>query len=161
MPRLHPASTFTVGSGEGVLVSGVIKMRAGRHTDHIGITTVKAPFHVPWVWAEFALTYKAGRFYFYRRASIFPTTSWYIDSDGSLPPNREVTDAHYDENRSTNFVWPRHINFAKLKLFPVLRSGVPSFKQQADKNDTPSGRIDTHPYTAPGAPGIKQWLPGI
>jgi len=58
----HPNSTITgVPASEAVLVNSLIKFRAGKHTDDLGINTVKCPFHVPWVWCETLITLAAGK----------------------------------------------------------------------------------------------------
>ena len=45
------------------LISIIIKTRAGKATDDIGVKLIKAPFHVPWVWCEILVAYAGkGRF---------------------------------------------------------------------------------------------------
>jgi hypothetical protein len=88
----HKNSVLTnFGSGEAVLVNGLIKFRAGKHTDDIGVKEVGCPFHVPWVWSEFLLTYKGGNFTLTGKGSIFPSHAWYFN-DACVKTQAQVTD---------------------------------------------------------------------
>jgi hypothetical protein len=54
-----------VAKTETVLVIALIKFRAGKNADEIGTKSVSSPFHVPWEWCEFVLTYGRGEFEMY------------------------------------------------------------------------------------------------
>ncbi len=77
--RLHPCSTLSVSKGSQVLVSGLIKFRAGPHTDAIGVKEAKSPVHVPWVWSEFALVSVGGKLRLLGKGSAFPSHAWYVN----------------------------------------------------------------------------------
>jgi hypothetical protein len=66
------------GAGETVLVNGLIKFRAGKHTDDIGVNSVKSPFHVPWVWCEMLVTYDKGKIKLYGQCSFFWSLCCYL-----------------------------------------------------------------------------------
>jgi len=142
----HKNTTITdVPDGELVLVNSLIKFRAGKRTDDIGVNEVKAEFHVPWVWCEMVVTFVGrNRFKVYGRGSIFPSHSWYFDSVqmGAVP---ETGDSRFPIVRGTRAL----IEESQLKLFPVLSAGAPSSGPQV--GDTRSdGPVDSHPNTAPG-----------
>jgi hypothetical protein len=156
----HPNSAIdTVPANEQVLVNGLIKFRAGAHTDDIGVNTVKAPFHVPWVWCEMILTYARRVFKLYGRGSIFPSHAWYLDgsqvktvseaADRTFPLQAACLSPSYAMPLAPRICLPtRSIAVALMNIYPVLRAGAPSTGPQAtDANDT--GAVDTHRYTAP------------
>ncbi|WP_431262002.1 hypothetical protein ACQ859_17590 [Roseateles chitinivorans] len=67
------------GNDFRVIVNALLKFRAGRYTDEVGIEKAGSKFHVPWVWHEFALV-ELGKYNykFFGRASRFPSHKWYI-----------------------------------------------------------------------------------
>jgi hypothetical protein len=77
--RLHPSSSLEVQALDRVLVSALVKFRAGAHTDAIGIKEAKSPVHVPWVWCEFCVVRRGGRLRLLARGSTFPSHAWYVD----------------------------------------------------------------------------------
>lgn len=152
---------------ETVLVNSLVKFRAGAHTDKIGIETVGAPYHVPWVWCETALTFVGGQFKFYGRGSIFPSHAWYLDGqritfvqqvgDSSFPstqvpligPPPGLPAPYFGPRLSVPDVFS--IDVPGLVLYPVLSKGAsavgPQVPVDADRGLlTP---VDEHPYTAP------------
>jgi hypothetical protein len=93
--RRHPNSTITgVPASETVLVNGMVKFRAGKHTDDVGVNTVGAPFHVPWVWCEVLATFAGGKVKLYGRGSVFPSHAWYLDGKRVARSN-EIGDASF------------------------------------------------------------------
>jgi hypothetical protein len=114
-----------VPKSETVLVNGVVKFRAGAHTDSVGVTTVKCPFHVPWVWSEMLLTWDGKKPKLYGRGSVFPSHSWYLNGervvrtgqvgDASLPRRR--VEGAYVKNLYT-------IAVEQMQIFPVLSAGA-------------------------------------
>lgn len=161
----HANTTITtVPAGEMVLVNALIKFRAGAHTDNIGITHVGCPYHVPWVWCEFVLTYAQGAFKMYGHASVFPSHAWYF-SDKKVNTQPQVGDSSFPSSpliptwvprppgmplsMATN---PLSINVSALRMYPVLSAGASSAGPQtplsADIGRT--GAVDTHPNTASG-----------
>jgi|GEM_PF-3573335 len=83
---LHPASTLSVPAGYNVLASVMIKFRAGPHTNKVGISLAKSPYHVPWVWCEHALIKQGDRLALIANGSRFPSHAWYVNGEsiGSL-----------------------------------------------------------------------------
>lgn len=78
--KLHPCSTLSIPRGSDVKVSALIKFRAGKHTDDLGISDdVKSPVHVPWVWCEYALVRSEGRNLLFCNGSVFPSHAWYAN----------------------------------------------------------------------------------
>ncbi|GEM_PF-3764712 len=146
---LHPNSTLRIEPGERVLLSGLVKFRAGKHTDMIGIERLGAPFHVPWVWNEFAITASGSQLHLYGAASIFPNTWWFLngkrqrrhtqwsDSDFPLLPG--------DSTR---------IDVYKMKIYPALNVGAPAAGSQTRDPPSVRGAVSLHAYTAPSA---GQW----
>lgn len=63
-----------------VMVDGVVKVRAGSHTDDLGVK-LGALYHVPWVWSEMLVTFENGEFHLVGRGSIFPTHTWYVNGN--------------------------------------------------------------------------------
>jgi len=77
--RLHPCSSLTINKGDTVIVSALIKFRAGKHTDDIGIEKANSPVHVPWVWSEFALISNKSGYRLLCNGSTFPSHAWYFN----------------------------------------------------------------------------------
>jgi hypothetical protein len=134
-----------VPTNEVVLVNSLIKFRAGKHTDDIGVNKIKADFHVPWVWCEMVVTF-LGRntFKIYGRGSLFPSHSWYFDSVqiGSVG---EIGDSRFPILRGTRSL----IETSRLKLFPVLSKGARTPGPQA-ADARFKGSVEDHPNTAAG-----------
>lgn len=76
---LHPCSSLAVPAGHEVLVSALIKFRAGEHTDTIGVKDAKSPVHVPWVWCEYALISSRSGLRLLGQGSTFPSHAWYVN----------------------------------------------------------------------------------
>ena len=77
-----------------VVANGLILFRAGRITDGIGVDVVKCPYHVPWVWCEWLLTYVDGTFAAFGTGSVFPTHTFYVQGN-SYGQQDEPTDAAF------------------------------------------------------------------
>jgi hypothetical protein len=54
LTRRHPNSALNPPPGERLLVNGLIRFRAGKHTDDVGVA-IGSPYHMPCVWNEFAV----------------------------------------------------------------------------------------------------------
>jgi hypothetical protein len=145
----------SIAANETVLVNGVIKFRAGTHTDNVGVNSVKCPYHVPWVWSEVLLTWAAGRFKLYGRGSIFPSHSWYLNGErvakfgqvGDLSLPRRQVAGSYVKNLYT-------IAVEQMQIYPVLSAGASATGPQRPPSldvglTTP---IDGQPNTVRGAP---------
>ncbi len=152
--RLHPNSVFAnVPHGERLVASGLIRFRAGQHTNDVGLEDAGAQYHVPWVWAEFLLTSLGdGQVRLRGAGSIFPTIAWYLDDRQVAPPHRQVGDSN----------WPQPLGPTDprvLKIWPVLSAGAPKTQNEPPlKGDrapahgvTPVTKL---PWTCPGSPWI-------
>ena len=158
--KRHPNSTITgVPASETILVNGMVKFRAGKHTDDVGVNTVGAPFHVPWVWCEVLATFAAGKVKLYGRSSVFPSHAWYLDGKRVAKSN-EIGDATFPKQRLiprsmprpiASGLWnapnPLAIDVESLILYPVLSAGASAAAAQtpldADKGLTTP--VDQHP----------------
>ena len=143
---MHPNSTFgPLPSTESALVNGIIKYRAGTHTDDIGLKSVGCPYHVPWVWCEMLVTYGAGTIKFYGRASKFPSSAWYFQG-------KRVTQVMQAGDTSL----AASSGVTTMNIYPVLSAGAPSTGPQSPLSlETElKGSIETHPYTVAAAPGL-------
>jgi hypothetical protein len=170
----HTNSILTIPKGEVVLADALIKFRAGKHTDDIGVNDVGAPFHVPWVWCEMAVTYAgSGKFKYYGRGSCFPSHAWYIDNqqvktiaeigDSSFPSSLVCTDPMFPEldamGVSTRVCIenPLSINVSALNLYKVLNKGAAGSGTQtalsADKGR--SGKVTGHPNTVEAGTAVS------
>jgi hypothetical protein len=78
---LHPCSSLAVPQGYEVIVSALIKFRAGEHTDNIGVEKAKSPVHVPWVWCEYALISSRSGLRLLGQGSVFPSHAWYVNGN--------------------------------------------------------------------------------
>ena len=144
--KLHPNSALSIPADETVIASGLIKFRAGSHTDQLGVSEkIGCPFHVPWVWCETALTYDGEHFKVYGRGAQFPSHTWYKNGK-QLSTRDQVGDASLPlDGLST-------IDLSELKLYTVFNKGAPATKQQPDaKSDTGSGPVSSHRYTVGAA----------
>ena len=54
LTRRHPNSALSLPPGERLLVNGLIRFRAGKHTDDVGVA-IGSLYHMPCVWNEFAV----------------------------------------------------------------------------------------------------------
>jgi hypothetical protein len=138
LPRIqHRNSTFAMKVAQDELVaSGLILFRAGKHTDDIGVKTVKCPYHVPWVWCEWLVTHKAGKFTVYGTGSVFPTHSFYAQGV-CFGQQDEPTDAKF----TRSWRHPLTIDTSALRVYPVLTTGAPaSGAQVADTTNGATGR---------------------
>jgi hypothetical protein len=163
----HPNSVITgVGASETVLVNALIKFRAGKHTDDVGINNVGCPFHVPWVYSEVLVTLASGQIKLYGRGSKFPSHRWYVDGK-SVAKNTQVADTSFPKKPLIPIGIPRipgmpfatatnplAINETAMLLYPALSAGAPASGPQttltADaKLTTP---VDTHPNAVDAQP---------
>jgi hypothetical protein len=163
--KRHPNSVIPTPAGETVLINALIKFRAGKHTDDVGIDSVGAPFHVPWVWHETLVTYKDHKIKLYGRGSVFPSHAWYVDgqrvarkkevSDKSFPMKTKITRCFSNKG----YPLPRceteetdQINYRHLNLYKVLSVGASANGPQtaASDDDGRAGRVDRHPNTVGG-----------
>lgn len=123
--RLHPCSTLVVGKGSQVIVSGLIKFRAGPHTDAVGVKDAKSPVHVPWVWSEFALIEVAGKLRLLGKGSAFPSHAWYVNGKQVAQVTQALVSASEHD--------------------PILSTGQPAGQEQSkasiDKSTQP---VDKH-----------------
>jgi hypothetical protein len=140
----HENSAFKIPLDEQVLVNGLNKMRAGPHTDEIGVKKVGCPYHVPWVWCEMALTYARGKFKLYGSGSDFPSHAWYVNGD-QVRTVGQVGDSDWPVlEKDKHAVYT--LNTAALAIYPILTRGAPATGPQI--HDTkPTGPVYNHPYT--------------
>jgi hypothetical protein len=164
----HASSTIpSVPANETVLVNALIKFRAGKHTDDIGVNDVGAAFHVPWVWCELLLTFVAGRFKLYGQGSLFPSHAWYFNdtcvktigqtADHIFPVTRtpfpqtitRLPGAHFANTPAPALT----IDTQLLLIYPILSAGAPASSVQQALTDEASrkGAVDTHPFTVAGS----------
>ena len=161
----HPNTTITgVPASETVIMNAVIKFRAGKHTDDVGINSVKAPFHVPWVWCEVLVTLAANKLRLYGCGSTFPSHAWYIDgnrvakvtqtADTAFPKRPLVpTSVPRPPNAGPLATMPNPFAIAveQMLIYPVLSAGAsasgPQIPLDADAGLTTP--VDKHPNTAP------------
>lgn len=157
--RHKNSSLGEVPEAEQVLLSALIKCRAGAHPDDVGIR-LGSPFHAPWVWNEWLLTYAPGQFKLYLRASKFPSHAWYVNGrqaaiaagigDASFPEVSAPPVAGSEVRSSVR------INVPCLILYPhFLSRGAAASDPQAPNGAAERerrGPVATHPNTAPGWP---------
>jgi hypothetical protein len=124
--KRHPVSTLDIPSDASVVVSALVKFRAGEHTDSIGVSSdVGSPVHVPWVWCEYTLFVRQSRLYLACRGSKFPSHAWYVDG-------KQVAIA-------------MQTTVAADKNDPILQTGQPAaHKRDVAAADKSSGPVDTH-----------------
>jgi TPR repeat protein len=128
--KRHPNSAITLPGNEQVVADGLIKFRAGNHTDELGIRECGSPFHVPWTWSELAITYAGnGTFRAYTRGAVFPTHRWYVGG-------YEVWTALQAEVRMND-------------RERVLTTGAPAAAPQPEDDSRPGTAVSTHRYTLP------------
>lgn len=136
--RLHPSSSIALKSGDKVIVSGLLKFRAGASTDKIGIEKAKSPVHVPWVWSEFALVSNQAGYRLICRGALFPSHAWYVDGKQvEITEQVQVTESEQD---------------------PILTTGRPAKAIQSNAaTDKSTGGIAGHPDTI--GPGRQKDVP--
>jgi hypothetical protein len=123
--KLHPCSSLIVKSGQKVLASALIKFRAGKHTDDIGIEKANAPAHVPWVWSEFALVSQGSTYRLLCNGSKFPSHVWFVNG------------------KSVATIVQANISVSEHD--PILNTGQPANKKQTDAStDKSSGNVGAH-----------------
>lgn len=118
--KQHNNSVFPpIPAGERLIVNGVMRFRAGPHTDGVGIGDAQSDYHVPWVWAELLLTsLGGGRVRLRGASSIFPTVAWYLDDHQVSPRHHQVGDGSLP--LPYGFVAPE-----AMRIWPVLSAGAP------------------------------------
>ena len=149
LPRIqHRNTTMSMQVPQDNLVaSALIFFRAGKHTDDAGVGVVKAPNHVPWVWCEWLVTHKAGRFTVYATGSIFPTHTFFAQG-ASFAQQDEPTDARFTKSWRN----PLTIDTSALRVYPVLIAGAPATgPQAADVTNSAQGPATSVPYAARGS----------
>ena len=125
--KLHSCSTLTIPNGSDVIISSLIKFRAGEHTDETGINDAISPTHVPWVWCECALIRNGGTYSLITNGSIFPSHAWYLNGQQvGMSLQAPISDSEKE---------------------PVISTGRQAAQpwQSSDK-DQSMGRVDKHLY---------------
>jgi hypothetical protein len=164
----HPNSTIEeVPDTERVLVNSLIKCRAGSHADEVGIR-LGSPFHAPWVWNEWLLTYAPGQLKLYLRGSRFPSHTWYVDGrqvvaaagigDASFPEEPPApAEGVIQRGMLYSVPQPRSgkwIHLPRLALYPaVLSQGTAATNPQTPNGAAEQGwhgPVAKHPNTVPG-----------
>jgi hypothetical protein len=153
------STLITVPGGETVVADSIIKFRAGSHTDDIGTKTVGAPWHVPWVWNEWVLTFAGkGTFKLYATASKFPSHAWYVNGK-QVATVAEIGDLSFPSAPATTrhvplVGWkfdqphPLTIGVERLALYPVLSKGAEAAAGAPQAADGwAGGPIETHAHT--------------
>lgn len=127
--RLHPASTLDIPVDAEVLVSTLIKFRAGEATNNIGISSmVRSPVHVPWVWCEHALVKQGKEYFLVCCGSKFPSHAWYING-----------------TKVASFIQDKIVVSERE---PAISTGRPSNQPRSlAENDTSTGSIVDHDYS--------------
>jgi hypothetical protein len=153
LTRRHPNSALSLPPGERLLANGLIRFRAGKHTDDVGVA-IGSPYHVPWVWNEFAVTYGQGHINVYGTASAFPTTWWYVNG------HRVKCQPRLADSSFPMTSW-NAINTGALRVYPAISIGASAQGGNPQTpDDKPAGVIYRQPYTV-GPPstggGTDQW----
>ena len=149
LPRKrHPNTTITAPILDAnVVASGLILFRAGDHTDDIGIKTVGCPYHVPWVWCEWVLTFDLGKFSVIGTGSVFPTHTFYAQGN-TFGQQDEPTDAKF----TSAPLHPFTIDTSVLRVYPVLTTGAPaSGPQVEDTTASAKGPASSLPFAVVGS----------
>lgn len=129
--RLHPNSTLIIDTQDEIIVSTLIKFRAGAVTDKLGIEEAKSPFHVPWVWCEHTLVRNGGNFKLFVNGSTFPSHAWYVN--GSLVGISEQPPVRMTESE------------------PALSAGRSASESRMDyTRDVSQGPVSSHESTLAG-----------
>jgi hypothetical protein len=133
--KRHPNSTIGLSVPTvNIVANALILFRAGSKTDDIGVNVVKCPYHVPWVWCEWLLTFDAGRFAIFGTGSVFPTHTFYAQGS-SYGQQDEPTDAGF----VTSWRHPLTIDTSALRVYPVLTTGAPAIAGSVNVKDTTQG----------------------
>jgi hypothetical protein len=155
----HPNSMLVLPPGERLLIDALIRFRAGDKTDYTG-TVIGSPYHVPWVWNEFAVTYGNGQVNVYGVASAFPTTWWFVNGT-RIKCQPRLSDSEWPLKRGppqpTVF---REIDTQRLQAYPAISIGAPTTDNAPQIADTPpSGPVYPQRFTVPppSLPGNGQW----
>ena len=146
--KRHPNSTIGLSvPAANIVANALILLRAGGITDDIGVNTVKCPYHVPWVWCEWLLTFDAGKFAVIATGSVFPTHSFYAQGT-SFGQQDEPTDAAF----TRSWRHPLTIDTTTLRVYPVLTVGAPaSGPQVADVTRGTAGPVTAIQYAVRGS----------
>jgi hypothetical protein len=146
--KRHPNTTFSFTVPDAnVVANGLILFRAGRITDGIGVDVVKCPYHVPWVWCEWLLTYVDGTFAAFGTGSVFPTHTFYVQGN-SYGQQDEPTDAAF----MRSWRHPLTIDTSTLHVYPVLTTGAPATGPQVSDTTTRfAGPATGIPYAVSGS----------
>ncbi|WP_149536994.1 hypothetical protein [Siccirubricoccus phaeus] len=156
----HPNGVLELPAGERLLANGLIRFRAGEHTDLVGLA-IGSPYHVPWVWNEFALTWANGRFTLHGKAAAFPTTWWYVNGR-MVQCQPRLADTTIP---TAGFGFPLRVDTARLRVWPALSIGAPfqdangGMRIQVRDENRP-GPVDQKPHTVGAAvrpDGRTQW----
>ncbi len=126
--KLHPSSSIVLKGGDKVIASGLLKFRAGAHTDKLGTDEANSPVHVPWVWSEFAMVSSQAGHRLICKGTVFPSHAWYVDGKQVAHTIQAlVTISEQD---------------------PILNTGRPATAIQSDAaTDRSAGSIAGHPDT--------------
>ena len=134
-----------------MIANGLIRFRAGPHTDEVGLSDANAQYHVPWVWAEFLLTSVGhGQVRCRGASSQFPTVAWYLNDRQVGRPHPQTTDASF------RFDWMNDIDVGTLRVWPVLQAGAPRTMPEPTLASDAAFKgqvrpVTALPYTCPGA----------
>ena len=130
---LHPSSTLTLPTGPSVIASCLIKFRAGKHTDNIGIEEANSPVHVPWVWCECAIILSGPTYRLLGKGSTFPSHAWYVN--GTQVAKELQAPVNVSEKE------------------PAISTGRPANQPRVEASrDISKGRITSHNYTLGDGP---------
>lgn len=154
----HGALAMLAVAGQETVAHVLLKVRAGPHVDNLGVSTVGAPFHVPWVWCELLLTYDRGtaRLYLYGVGSIFPSHAWYLAGrqrftaaqigDSAIAGEMILSENdHLGTGASSYVVRPEQMNLYRVFKKGALAIG-PQFSTAAEAK-LPASPVTSHVYT--------------
>jgi len=129
--KLHPSTTLVLPKREDrVLVSMLIKFRAGAHTNKMGIEKADSPVHVPWVWCESALIMSNKKYILLGAGSQFPSHAWYINGKRIAVALQKPISLSENE--------------------PAISTGRPAGQPRADAmSDRSTGTINSHEFAIP------------
>ena len=128
VPGRHSASAIDMPANAEPLMNMMIKFRAGKETNDIGLSEAKSPYHVPWVWCETLLIRVGGQVKLMGRGSQFPSHAWYVNGKRVMMNLQTAVTAS--------------------KKDPALSTGRPESqpRQSADRDDG-DGQVQCHPFT--------------
>jgi hypothetical protein len=151
--KRHPNSTIGISVPDAQIVANaLILFRAGPVTDNIGVSVVKCPYHVPWVWCEWLLINDGGKFTAFGTGSVFPTHTFFARGQ-SYGQQDEPTDARF----MRSWRHPLTIDTSTLRVYPVLTTGAPATGSQiVDTTSGFAGPVSSIPYTVPSSGIISQ-----